>query len=116
MPREPVQRLRAQFQRDQELAQQKQERLGDVAAQQADTLSAQWEDHWPSLVHGKDALAALARSELSPYRDLESLIDAVAAHCQRLPADLPADLQRLRTMLQIRPEAPRLAASKSQPG
>jgi hypothetical protein len=43
------------------------------------------------------------------------LIDAVAAHCQRLPADLPADLQRLRTMLQTRPEAPRLAASESRP-
>jgi hypothetical protein len=115
MPREPVQRLRVQFQRDQELAEQKQQRLEDAAAQQADALSAQWEDNWPSLVHGKDVLAALARSQLSPYRDLESLIDAVAAHCQRLPADLPADLQRLRTMLQTRPEAPRLAASESRP-
>ena len=117
MPREPVQRLHTQFQRDQELAKEKQERLTDVAAQQADLLSARWEDDWPSLVHGKDVLAALARSRLlSPYRDLESLIDAVAAHCQRLPADLPADLQRLRTMLQTRPEAPQLAASESRPG
>jgi hypothetical protein len=90
--------------------------LKDVAVQQADLLSAQWEDEWPSLVHGKDILAALARSQLSPYRDLESLIDAVAAHCQRLPADLPADLQRLRTMLQTRREGQQLAASESRPG
>ena len=110
-----MQRLRAQFQRDQELAEQKQQRLEDAAAQQADVLSAQWEENWPSLVHGKDVLAALARSQLSPYRDLESLIDAVAAYCQRPPTDLPADLQRLRTMLRTRPEAPRVAASESQP-
>jgi hypothetical protein len=103
-------------QRDQELAQQKQERLEEAAAQQTDALSAQWEHHWPTLVHGKDVLAALARSQLSPYRDLESLIDAVAAHCQRRPADLPAGLQRLRTMLQTRPEAPLPATSEPAPG
>jgi predicted ATPase len=116
MPREPVQRLRAQLQRDQELAQQKQERLEEAAADQTDALAAQWEHHWLTLVHGKDVLAALTRSQLSPYRDLESLIDAVAAHCQRRPADLPAGLQRLRTMLQTRPEAPLPATSEPAPG
>jgi len=94
-----VERLRAQLQRDQELAKLKQARLEGVAAQQTQTLSAQWDDRRLSLVHGKSMLAALARSALSPYRDLEALVAAVAAHCQRLPAALPEDLQRLRTML-----------------
>jgi predicted ATPase len=106
MPTEPVDRLRAQLQRDQEVAEQKQERLLQVAAQQAEALTPRWEDHWLSLVHGKSLLADLARSPLSPYCDLPSLVDAVAAHCQRLPADLPNDLQRLQTMLQERQHAP----------
>jgi predicted ATPase len=105
MPTEPVDRIRAQLQRDQEVAEQKQQRLTQVAAQQAEALTARWEDRWPSLVHGKNVLSELARSPLSPYRDLPSLVDAVAAHCQRLPADLPEDLQRLRTMLQERQHA-----------
>jgi len=103
MPSDPVERLRTQLQRDQELAEQKQQRLAQVAAQQTEVLAAQWDDHWPSLVHGKDVLAALARSALSPYRDLASLADAVAAHCQRIPAELPSDLQLLQTMLQRAP-------------
>jgi hypothetical protein len=105
MPTEPVNRIRAQLQRDQEVVKRKQQCLTQVAAQQSEALTARWEDRWPSLVHGKNVLAELARSPLSPYRDLPSLVDALAAHCQRLPADLPEDLQRLRTMLQERQHA-----------
>jgi hypothetical protein len=112
-----VERVRAQLQRDQEVAEQKQQRLEQVAAQQTEALAAQWEEHWPSLVHGKDVLNALATSKsLSPYRDLPSLVDAIAAHCQRSPTDLPSDLQRLRTMLKERPVAPQPAAQGYQPG
>jgi predicted ATPase len=114
MPTEPVDRIRAQLQRDQEVAEQKQQRLTQVAAQQAEALTARWEDRWPSFVHGKNVLAELAKSPLSPYRDLPSLVDAVAAHCQRVPADLPKDLQRLRTMLQERQHASRPVPQESQ--
>jgi predicted ATPase len=115
-PDEPVERVRAQLQRDQVVAEQKQQRLEQVAAQQTEALAAQWEEHWLSLVHGKDLLNALARSRsLSPYRDLPSLVDAIAAHCQRSPTDLPSDLQRLRTMLEGRLLA-QPAPQESQPG
>jgi AAA domain, putative AbiEii toxin, Type IV TA system len=115
MPADPVERLRVQLQRDQELAEQKQQRLTQVATQQAEVLTGRWEDDWPSLVHGKNVLAELARSSLSPYGDLASLVDAVAAYCQRL-GTLPNDFQVLRTLLQERPHAPEAAAQKSQAG
>jgi predicted ATPase len=99
MPADTVDRLRAQLERDQHLAERKKARLGEVAAQRREELAAQWDDHWPALVHGKDVLAALARSSLSPYRDLDALVAAVAARCQDSPAELPGDLQRLRTVL-----------------
>lgn len=103
MPSGTAERLRAQLERDQEVAEQKQQRLQEVAARQTQVLAAQWDNHWPRLVHGKDVLAVLARSALSPYRDLASLADAVAAHCQRMPAELPSDLGLLQTMLQRAP-------------
>jgi hypothetical protein len=106
MPADPVVRIRAQLQRDKELAEQKQQHLEQVATQQAEALTAVWEDDWLSLVHGKSVLGEVARSRLSPFGDLPSLVDAVAAYCQRLPADLPNDLQRLQTMLQKSPRRP----------
>jgi AAA domain, putative AbiEii toxin, Type IV TA system len=110
MPSNPVDRVRAQLERDQEVAQQKQQRLNEIAARQERTLAAMWDAEWPHLVHGKSVLSGLAKSALSPYRDLEALVDAVAAYCQRRPAELPTDLQLLRTMLQVSLRGPQLSA------